>query len=328
MSRNPATPEGGVMPTQKSWRAVLPVHPAAGLFPLMSEAELRDLGEDIRKNGLTSPIVLWQADPKESEQLLDGRNRLDAIELITGKPVEIGAPSLMAGDFLATDRVITLDKSVEPYTYVISANIRRRHLNVEQRQHLLIEIIARTPEKSDRQIAKHIGVDHKTIASARAKGEDVGRIPHVPVRTDTRGRQQPASKPKSATEITPPPPEPEVEYPPGYESPYSQQNLAAAVIKGQEKPPDTKPARANPPAPTKRSTSPAEVSKTPAPLEGQEESAIDQQIHAVKNSIERLVQHGTACNRGIEIIADLRNLLDRLEAWCEGKSRPVVATIQ
>ena len=47
-----------------SWRDVLPIHPAANLFPDMTSDELRTLGEDIVKNGLTSAIVLWQPDPK------------------------------------------------------------------------------------------------------------------------------------------------------------------------------------------------------------------------------------------------------------------------
>src|SRR5262249_40897424 len=129
-----------------SWRSVLSIHPAAELFPLMPSDELRALGADIIKNGLTSPIALWRADPKSSLYLLDGRNRLDAIEMATGKPVEVGAPSIMAGEFLATDKVIVLDgRSVDPYAYVISANYHRRHLTFEQRQNLLIIAIARAP---------------------------------------------------------------------------------------------------------------------------------------------------------------------------------------
>src|SRR5215813_9299133 len=47
--------------TQSTWRDHLPVHPAADLFPLMSEPELRELGEDIKKNGgLISPITFVQ----------------------------------------------------------------------------------------------------------------------------------------------------------------------------------------------------------------------------------------------------------------------------
>ena len=72
-----------------SWRDVLPIHPAAELFPLMTPDELRSLGEDILKNGMTSPIVLWEADEKTPAVLLDGRNRLDAIELVIGPPRSI-----------------------------------------------------------------------------------------------------------------------------------------------------------------------------------------------------------------------------------------------
>ena len=34
---------------KQSWRDVLKVHPAAELFPLMSDAELKELGEDIKR---------------------------------------------------------------------------------------------------------------------------------------------------------------------------------------------------------------------------------------------------------------------------------------
>jgi hypothetical protein len=38
----------------KSWRDVLPIHPAAELFPLMSPGELRALGEDIKTKSCTN----------------------------------------------------------------------------------------------------------------------------------------------------------------------------------------------------------------------------------------------------------------------------------
>src|SRR5215475_13505956 len=61
----------------KRWRDVLQIHPAAELFPLMTPDELHALGEDIKKKGLTSPIVLGRSHPQARAQLLDGRNRLD-----------------------------------------------------------------------------------------------------------------------------------------------------------------------------------------------------------------------------------------------------------
>jgi hypothetical protein len=44
----------------KSWRDVLPIHPAAELFPLMSKDELHELGEDIKKNGLEQSIAIYK----------------------------------------------------------------------------------------------------------------------------------------------------------------------------------------------------------------------------------------------------------------------------
>ena len=75
----PTRPDKGLKRSKsmrKSWRDVIKVHPAADLFPLMSESELRELGEDIKANGLQHVIVLHEG------KLIDGRNRLDAMELV------------------------------------------------------------------------------------------------------------------------------------------------------------------------------------------------------------------------------------------------------
>jgi hypothetical protein len=47
------------------WRQHLKIHPAADLFPLMSESELKELAEDIKKNGLKNPIVLVQSELRD-----------------------------------------------------------------------------------------------------------------------------------------------------------------------------------------------------------------------------------------------------------------------
>ena len=154
-------PTGAI--ASKSWRAVLPIYPAAELFPRMTPEELRALGKDIIRNGLTSDIVLWRATPKSPLQLLDGISRLDAIELATGNPVVIGAPSLKRRDFLACEKVVVLDGKVDPYTYVISANIHRRHLTAEQKRELIAKLIKATPEKSDRQIAETVKASPTTV---------------------------------------------------------------------------------------------------------------------------------------------------------------------
>jgi hypothetical protein len=48
------------------------VHPAADLFPMMSDAELDVLGEDMLQNAQRKEIVLYKG------KILDGRNRYRA----------------------------------------------------------------------------------------------------------------------------------------------------------------------------------------------------------------------------------------------------------
>src|SRR3954454_20315900 len=71
---------------RSSWRDRLKVHPAADWFPLLPPDELQALGEDIKASGLRVPIVLWQEMPRSDLYLLDGRNRLDAMEA-TGQEI-------------------------------------------------------------------------------------------------------------------------------------------------------------------------------------------------------------------------------------------------
>jgi hypothetical protein len=209
-----------------SWRDILPIHPAAELFPLMTPAELRELSEDIKTNGLQTPIMVMaeKCGDEWTYQLLDGRNRLDAIELAGFDPISpprykgktefrregrdcglklfLGVSDTTYRTYVGIKFESGLD---DPYAYVISANIHRRHLNVEQRQHLLITLIARAPEKSDRQLGKQIGVDHRTVASARAKGETTGEISPVEKRVgkDGKARKPPAQKVKQTVTSAP-----------------------------------------------------------------------------------------------------------------------------
>jgi hypothetical protein len=192
-----------------SWRDHIKVHPAADLFPLMSKDELRELGEDIKQRGLQSPIAMYK------DKLLDGRNRLDSMELVGvkfGFMAERGRETknkffyLEACDgsnVLDGDAAIITHFDGDPYDFVVSLNLRRRHLNVEQRRELLITAIARQPELSNRKIAKKIGVDHKTIGSARARGEQLGRIPQLEKTVGADGKQRKAKKKQHSTDIDP-----------------------------------------------------------------------------------------------------------------------------
>ena len=136
-------------------------------------------------------------DDKGNKSLLDGVNRLDALEQ-AGKRA-INEHGKLTVPWLERDAAATPD----PYSYVISANIRRRHLTTDQKRELIEKLIKLDPSKSDRQIAKTIGVDHKTVAAVRSEGERRGEFPHVETRTDTKGRKQSRARKSSNNKVAP-----------------------------------------------------------------------------------------------------------------------------
>ena len=89
----------------------LEVHPAAGVFPLVEGAEFEALVEDIRTNGLQTPILL-----DAEGRVLDGRNRLRACRAAGVAP-----------------RFERWSGAGSPIDAIISLNVRRRHLNPSQR---------------------------------------------------------------------------------------------------------------------------------------------------------------------------------------------------
>src|SRR5581483_9911260 len=100
-------------------------HEACLLFPLMEEAELQELADDIKQNGLKEPIAL-----------LDGRNRLRACEIAQVEPM------------------FTNIQVESPTSYVISKNLKRRHLTISQKAAIAARAIERyAAEAQERQVA-------------------------------------------------------------------------------------------------------------------------------------------------------------------------------
>src|SRR4030095_12444190 len=153
------------MAEKKSWRDVYKVHPAADLFPMLPEDELRKLGEDIKKNGLSDWVALW-CEGESSHLLLDGRNRLDAMELV-GMDVIDGNGKFKPG---IAGEVVLID---DPYAYVISNNIRRRHLTKEQQADLIVKDM-----KASAGLAKLA----KPVKSRNAKGQVQGQATKDPIK--------------------------------------------------------------------------------------------------------------------------------------------------
>jgi hypothetical protein len=97
-------------------------HPIAGLFPLMTDAELAVLADDIQAHGLHMRIVLDRAGT-----VVDGRNRHRALQRL-------------GWDADPAYYTTTALEGIELVQYVVSLNLHRRHLNESQRAMIAAEL--------------------------------------------------------------------------------------------------------------------------------------------------------------------------------------------
>jgi hypothetical protein len=142
---------------RSKWREIYKVHPAADVFPMMSDEELAELGEDIKKNGLRVPMLFWF---REGEYiLLDGRNRLEAMER-AGAAVELRQSALP----LYRGRMAAKNTSTkDPVVLILALNIRRRHLTKQQQADLIL-----AAHKASRQLGE---VPNKRHVKGKAGSE-------------------------------------------------------------------------------------------------------------------------------------------------------------
>lgn len=132
-------------------------HPFANKFPMLPESELKELAEDIKINGLNNPIYLYQ------DKILDGRNRYLACKMVDVKPKML----LFQGD----------DKKA--LDFVVSENLKRRHLTTSQRAMIASEL-ANKPEgkptkeeqknpttMSNKEAAETMNVSDRSVKDAK-----------------------------------------------------------------------------------------------------------------------------------------------------------------
>lgn len=104
------------MPRDPSDRAALAFHPLANIFPLIAGEDFDALVADIREKGVREPVWLFE------EKILDGRNRWRASR---EAGVECKTREYRGGD---------------PVGFVVSLNVKRRHLNATQLGVVALEV--------------------------------------------------------------------------------------------------------------------------------------------------------------------------------------------
>jgi N6-adenosine-specific RNA methylase IME4 len=136
----------------------LEFHPLAQIFPLIEGAEFNDLVGDIRAHGVREPIWIYDG------QILDGRNRYRA--------------SAVAG----VDCPMREYFGDDPVEFVISLNLKRRHLNESQRQMVAAKLAnlgegrpintAQTCAVSQEQAAELLNVSRRGVQNAKVVRRD------------------------------------------------------------------------------------------------------------------------------------------------------------
>src|ERR1019366_2646886 len=159
--------------TEKKAIAEMKVHPAAALFPMMSDVELNALAADITKNGLEHPIVVLV----EGRASIGGDERYDLYEVrLRGGQILDGRNRFEACRRAGVEPELCAIDSDDPVAYVISANIHRRHLDASQRAIIAAKLVTlvkgenqHAPQgaPSQERAAKLMNVGRRTVQRAR-----------------------------------------------------------------------------------------------------------------------------------------------------------------
>lgn len=133
------------------------VHPVAELFPMLTDAELHELSDSIKKEGLINPCI------KQGDILIDGRNRLAACKIAKVEPR------------------FEEYKGESPVSFIMGANLARRHLDKSQKIALALEI---EPHFAEEARKRQIATLKKGVSAV---------VENVPQREKARSRDQAAA---------------------------------------------------------------------------------------------------------------------------------------
>ena len=126
------------------------------VMPDLTPDEYESLRADIAENGVLVPIQFDQ-----HGRIIDGHHRKAIADELK----------------LPYDRLIRhFADDEEARSTALKLNLSRRHLNREQRRALIVTELKHDDTRSNREIARLLGVDHKTVGEVRT--ELGGEIPH------------------------------------------------------------------------------------------------------------------------------------------------------
>lgn len=154
----------------------IPYEPVLQLPPLSSE-DFMALRDNIAVNGVLVPIIVDGDGPHR--KIIDGSYRKQIADEFGYECPEIVQPDL--------------DEN-EKRTLARALNLARRQLNRDQKRDLIADQLRESPDRSNRWVAKQLGVHHATVGSVRSLLEASGQIEECAERLGRDGKVQPALK--------------------------------------------------------------------------------------------------------------------------------------
>jgi ParB/RepB/Spo0J family partition protein len=157
-------------------------------LPPLSNEEYDGLCQSIAVNGVLVPILVDGNGPRR--RIIDGNHRKQA------------------ADDLGYDcpEVVHKGEEEELRALARALNLARRQLSQVQKREIIADQLQETPDRTNRVIAKMLGVSHPTVASVRADLEAVGKIYQQDQRVGSDGKTYKPIKgsPASTERYTPP----------------------------------------------------------------------------------------------------------------------------
>jgi hypothetical protein len=158
------------------------IHPAAAIFPMMSDEELAEMADSIKKHGLREKIhaVISANENTTDWEVIDGRNRLEALR----RYLKVSDVDLIASYMTP----ITMSGAYTPEEYVMMANIERRNLTQSQRRDLAGKLAIMLEERQKdipkaeqidtlQTAADKTGVSRRTAATAKKEAVTKAKAP-------------------------------------------------------------------------------------------------------------------------------------------------------
>lgn len=141
-------------------------------MPPLSADEFDSLKQSIRADGVTVPVIV-----DEAGNIIDGHHRA-----MVCRELGIDFPS----------RTVAGLSEQEKLAMSVSLNINRRQLSREQKRLIIAQQLRTAPEKSNREHARQLGVDDKTIGTVRRQMVATAEIPQLTKTVGADGRERPA----------------------------------------------------------------------------------------------------------------------------------------